>query len=108
MAVEYCRVQKKNFFGGRPRQEILIIEICTWNKETNLFLMFIRLPSEVPKIFGEGDVGRLCSSVVRAVDRQSNDLGSNPSAVESVIFSTERFSNSLNIEFICIICDIRV
>ena len=44
------------------------------------------------------DVGRLCSSVVRAVDRQSKDLGSNPSAVESVIFSTERFSNSLNIE----------
>ena len=28
---------------------------------------------------------------------QSKDLGSNPSAVESVIFSTERFSNSLNI-----------
>ena len=31
------------------------------------------------------------------VDRQSNDLGSNPSAVESVFFSTERFSNSWNI-----------
>ena len=30
--------------------------------------------------------------------RQSKDLGSNPSAVESVIFSTERFSNSLNIK----------
>ena len=28
---------------------------------------------------------------------QSKDLGSNPSAVESVFFSTERFSNSLNI-----------
>ena len=40
--------------------------------------------------------GRLCSSVVRAVDRQSKDLGSNPSAVESVFFSTEIFSNSLN------------
>ena len=26
---------------------------------------------------------------------QSKDLGSNPSAVESVIFSTERFSDSL-------------
>ena len=44
---------------------------------------------------GEGDVGRLCSSVERAVDRQSKDLGSNPSAVESVFFPTERFSNSL-------------
>ena len=32
-----------------------------------------------------------------AVDRQSKDLGSNPSAIESVFFSTERFSNSLNI-----------
>ena len=32
-------------------------------------------------------------------DRQSKDLGSNPSAVESVFFSTERFSNSLNIEY---------
>ena len=40
---------------------------------------------------GEGEVGRLCSSVVRAVDRQSKDLGSNPNAVESVFFSTERF-----------------
>ena len=47
---------------------------------------------------GEGDVGRLCSSVVRAVDRQSKDLGSNPIGVESVFFSTERFSNSLNVE----------
>ena len=28
---------------------------------------------------------------------QSKDLGSNPSEVESVFFSTERFSNSLNI-----------
>ena len=37
------------------------------------------------------------SSVVRAVDRQSKDLGSNPNAVKSVFFSTERFSNSLNI-----------
>ena len=46
---------------------------------------------------GEGDVERLCSSVVRAIDQQSKDLGSNPSAVESVIFSTERFSNPLNI-----------
>ena len=44
---------------------------------------------------GELDVGNLCSSVVRAVDRQSKDLGSNPSAVETVFFSTERFSNSL-------------
>ena len=32
-----------------------------------------------------------------AVDRQSKDLGWNTSAVESVFFSTERFSNSLNI-----------
>ena len=31
------------------------------------------------------------------VERQSKDLGSNPSAVESVFFSTERFSNTLNI-----------
>ena len=45
------------------------------------------------------DVGRLCSSVVRAVDRQSKDLGSNPSAVESVFFSTETFSNSLILYF---------
>ena len=41
------------------------------------------------------DVGRLCSTVVRAADRQSKVLGSNPSAVESVFFSTERFLNSL-------------
>ena len=26
-----------------------------------------------------------------ALDRQSKDLGSNPSAVESIFFSTERF-----------------
>ena len=36
-------------------------------------------------------VGRLCSSVVKAVDRQPKDVSSNPSAVESVFFSTERF-----------------
>ena len=30
-----------------------------------------------------------------SVDRQSKDLGSNPSLVESVFFSKERFSNSL-------------
>ena len=46
---------------------------------------------------GEGEVERLCSSTVRAVDWQLEDLGSNPNAVESVFFSTERFSNSLNI-----------
>ena len=34
---------------------------------------------------------------IRIYDRQTKDLGSNPSAVKSVIFSTERFSNSLNI-----------
>ena len=34
--------------------------------------------------------------------------GSNPSAVESVFFSTGGFSNSLNFKFVCIICDIRV
>ena len=49
MAAEYCRVQKKILFAGRPRQEILKIEICTWNKKTNFFIMFIRLTSEVPK-----------------------------------------------------------
>ena len=36
------------------------------------------------------------AQLVRAVDRQLKDLGSNPSAVESVFFSTEGFSNSLN------------
>ena len=49
MVAEYCRV-KKIFFGGRPRQEILKIEILTWKKKINFFLMFIRLPSEVTKI----------------------------------------------------------
>ena len=50
MAAEYCRLQKKNFFfRGRARQEILKIEIFTWNKKTNFFLMFIRFPSEVPE-----------------------------------------------------------
>ena len=39
------------------------------------------------------------AQLLRAVDRQSEDLGSNPSAVENVFFSTERFSNSLKIEF---------
>ena len=42
----------------------------------------------------EGDVGRLYSSVVRAFDRQSKDLGSNPSAIESVFFH-RKISNSL-------------
>ena len=37
MAVEYCRVQKKIIFGGRPRQEVLKIEICTWNKKNKCF-----------------------------------------------------------------------
>ena len=40
---------------------------------------------------GEGDVGHLCSSVFKTVDRQSKDLGSNPSAVESVFFSQKDF-----------------
>ena len=50
MAAEYYRVQKKFFFGIRPRQEILKIEVCTRNKKTNFFLIFIRMPSEVRKI----------------------------------------------------------
>ena len=50
MAAEYCRVQKKKKNFGGPCQEILKIEICTQNKKTNVFLMFIRMPSEVPKI----------------------------------------------------------
>ena len=50
MTAEYYRLQKKKNFGGCPRQEILKIEICICNKKTNFFLMFIRLPSEVPKI----------------------------------------------------------
>ena len=33
------------------------------------------------------------------IPEQSKDPGSNPSAVESVFFSTERFSNSLNMDF---------
>ena len=41
-------------------------------------------------------------SKIISIDRQSKDLGSNPSAVESVFFSTERFSNSLSIsKIIC-------
>ena len=41
----------------------------------------------------EGDVGRLClvAQLVRTVDRQSKDPGSNPDTVERVSFSTERF-----------------
>ena len=35
MSVEYCR-DKKNI-GGRPRQEILKIGICTWNKKNKFF-----------------------------------------------------------------------
>ena len=50
MAAEYCRVQEKFFFGGRRRQEILKIEICIWKTKTKFFLIFISLPSEVPKI----------------------------------------------------------
>ena len=34
------------------------------------------------------------STLVRAVDWQSKDPGSNPGTVESVSFSTERFLNS--------------
>ena len=37
MAAEYCRVQKKFFFGCRLRQEILKIEICIWKKKTKFF-----------------------------------------------------------------------
>ena len=33
-------------------------------------------------------------------DRQSKDLGSNPSAVESIFVSTERFSKFFNIIFV--------
>ena len=33
-------------------------------------------------------------------DRQLKDLGSIPSAIESVFFSTERFKNSLNLNLI--------
>ena len=51
----------------------------------------LHLPDIRRSSCGEGDVGRLCSLVVRAVDLQSKDLGSNPSAVESVFFSTDRF-----------------
>ena len=50
MAAKYNRVQKKVFFGGSPRQEILKIEICTWKIKINFFLMLIRLRSEIPKI----------------------------------------------------------
>ena len=50
MAAEYCCLEKKYFIGGRPRQEILKIEIYTWNKKTNYSLIFIRSPSELPKI----------------------------------------------------------
>ena len=50
MAAEYCHVQKKFFCGGPTRQEILKIETCTWNKKTNVFLMFIGFTSEVLKI----------------------------------------------------------
>ena len=38
------------------------------------------------------------AQLVREVDRQSKDPGSNPDAVESVSFSTERFLNSLKID----------
>ena len=84
-----------------------------WNP---LYVIFIEIiysrnaepPGDIRRSSCGEDLGRLCSSVVRVVDRQSKDMGSNPSAVESVFFSTKRFSNSLNIEFICIICDIRV
>ena len=41
--------------------------------------------------FGERDVGRLCSSVVRAVDRQSKDLGSNPIVVKASFFLQKDF-----------------
>ena len=40
---------------------------------------------------GEGDVGRLYSSEVRAVDWQSKEPGSNPGTVKGVSFATERF-----------------
>ena len=50
MAADYCRDQTKFFFRRSSVAKILKIEICTWNKKTIFFLMFIRLPSEVPKI----------------------------------------------------------
>ena len=41
---------------------------------------------------GERDVGGLCiAQLVRAVERQSKDPGSNPGRVKSVSFSTERY-----------------
>ena len=50
MAAEYCHVQKKIFVRGHPQEEILKIEIYTWNKKTSLSLMFIKLTNEVTKI----------------------------------------------------------
>ena len=41
-------------------------------------------------------------NIIQIVDRQSKDLGSNPSAVESVFFPQKDFQHSLNINIISV------
>ena len=47
MAAEYCRLQKKIFSQVVGGKKIIQIEICTWNKKTNFFVILMRLPSKV-------------------------------------------------------------
>ena len=55
-----------------------------------LYCKIIKCRNAIPieKVMSDACVDQL----VRAVDRQSKDPGSNPGTVESVSFSTERFN----------------
>ena len=53
---------------------------------------------------GEGDVGRLCSSVVR--NRQSKDLVSIPSGVEAFLFFTEKNCSNIYWKFHLVLNDV--
>ena len=59
------------------------------NFELKISLFRYSLPEMGTAIYfsvERGDYGRLCSSVARAVDRQSKHLGSHPGTVKSVYF----------------------
>ena len=65
--------------------------ICLFAQQKTLLTPFLYTLKPLTFEILEGDVGCLCSSVVRAVDRQSKDLGLNLSTVKSVFFTQKDF-----------------
>ena len=89
-----ARFQTINKFISNPT--FILLKTCYINKADINYFHFLFIKKKLSLKFVKNKF-KLIS--FRAVDRQSKDLGSNPSAVESVFFSTERFSNSLNNKF---------